>query len=53
LIKTAGYEVAAFTVNDPEHAVELFGSGIDCVISDDPERMLSAYQDSRKAPTAK
>jgi glycerophosphoryl diester phosphodiesterase len=53
LIKTAGYEVAAFTVNDPERAVELFGSGIDCVISDDPERMLSAYQDSRKAPTAK
>ncbi len=53
LIRNAGYQVAAFTVNEPEQAAELFGSGVDCVISDAPERLLGIYEESRKAPKAK
>lgn len=53
LIRNAGYQVVAFTVNEPEQAAELFGSGVDCVISDAPERLLGIYEESRKAPKAK
>ena len=48
LVRNAGYQVAAFTVSDPGRAAELFGSGIDCVVSDDPEKILRAYQKSRR-----
>ena len=48
LVKHAGYQVAAFTVNDPARAAELFGSGIDCVITDDPEKIVRAFEKSRR-----
>ena len=41
-IKTAGYELAAYTVNDPVEARELAGWGVDCMISDDPALIAAA-----------
>jgi len=35
-IKTAGYRLACYTVNDPERAKILRAWGVDCLITDDP-----------------
>jgi glycerophosphoryl diester phosphodiesterase len=50
LIHDAGCQVAAFTVNDKRPAKALYEAGVDCVISDAPERVLAAYQESRAKP---
>ncbi len=41
-IKEAGFNVAAFTVNDPEQARELISWGVDCIITDAPQRIAAA-----------
>ncbi len=41
-VKTAGYQVAAFTVNRPARARELIESKVDCIITDQPDRIISA-----------
>ena len=41
-IKRAGYGLAAFTVNDPKKARRLVSWGVDCIISDVPDLILSA-----------
>lgn len=50
LIHDAGCQVAAFTVNDKRPAKALYEAGVDCVISDAPERALAAYAESRAKP---
>ena len=37
-IKAAGYRVAVYTENDPQHAMTLLGWGVDTVITDRPDR---------------
>jgi glycerophosphoryl diester phosphodiesterase len=37
-------------VNDKRPAKALYEAGVDCVISDAPERVLAAYQESRAKP---
>lgn len=37
--KAGGRPLAAFTVNDPRRARELYRRGVDCIISDAPERI--------------
>ncbi len=39
-IKQAGLALAAFTVNDPGRAAELYGWGVDCIITDRPDAIL-------------
>jgi len=41
-IKAAGYGLAAFTINDPAEARGLVARGVDCLISDYPDRILRA-----------
>ena len=41
-IKRAGYQVAAFTVNQKRRARELIACQVDCLISDAPDRIASA-----------
>ncbi len=41
-VKQAGYHVAAFTVNQKRRARELVDRGVDCVISDAPDRIATA-----------
>jgi glycerophosphoryl diester phosphodiesterase len=41
-VKQAGYLVAAFTVNDKRRARELVGRGVDCLITDAPDRIAAA-----------
>ncbi len=41
-VKQAGYQVAAFTVNEGRRARELVGRGVDCVITDAPDRIAAA-----------
>lgn len=36
-VRGCGLQVAAYTVNDPGRAYELFGWGVDCVITDRPD----------------
>ena len=36
-VKRAGYQFAAFTVNDPKKAQRLIGFGVDCIITDRPD----------------
>jgi glycerophosphoryl diester phosphodiesterase len=38
----AGFLLAAYTVNDPRRALELFGWGVDSVFSDVPDTILAA-----------
>jgi glycerophosphoryl diester phosphodiesterase len=40
-IKCAGYQVAAFTVNQKRRARELIACEVDCLISDAPDRIAS------------
>jgi len=39
-VKGAGYPLFVYTVNHPRRAEELFGWGVDGVISDVPDRIL-------------
>lgn len=41
-VKAAGYGLAAFTVNDPAEARALVARGVDCLISDYPDRIAAA-----------
>lgn len=43
-IKSAGYGVAAFTVNRPAHARALVARGVDSIITDWPDRIRSALR---------
>ncbi len=36
-IKRAGYQLAAFTINDPKQAKHLAALGVDCIITDRPD----------------
>lgn len=40
-IKHAGYLLGVYTINEPAVARALFGMGVDCVITDAPDRILS------------
>ena len=51
-VKTAGYPLLAYTVNHPSRAEELFAWGVDGVVSDAPDAILSALEaGTRSAPT--
>jgi glycerophosphoryl diester phosphodiesterase len=39
-IRSAGYALAAYTVNDPARAVELFDWGVQCIITDCPDLII-------------
>ncbi len=41
-IKRAGYQLAAFTVNDPKKARRLIRFGVDCIITDRPDVIAEA-----------
>ena len=43
-IKKAGFSLAAFTVNDPDQARELVSWGVDCIITDDPDKITKALK---------
>lgn len=51
LIKSSGRQVATFTVNDPRRALELYESGVDCIITDTPERIAPAFEKSQARPS--
>jgi glycerophosphoryl diester phosphodiesterase len=40
-VRTAGYAVLAYTVNDPDRARELWRWGVASVFTDDPQRLLA------------
>lgn len=42
-VKAAGYQIACYTVNNPERAAELSGGVVDCLISDCPDRIAAAF----------
>lgn len=39
-IREAGYRLAVYTINEPAHAHRLFQWGVDCVITDRPDRIF-------------
>ncbi len=41
-VKRAGYQIAAFTVNDPKKAQRLIRFGVDCIITDRPDIIAEA-----------
>jgi len=41
-VKRAGYQLAAFTVNDPKKAQRLIRFGVDCIITDRPDVIAEA-----------
>ena len=41
--KDAGYQVAVFTVNRTRRARALVGNGVDCLITDAPDRIIAAF----------
>ncbi len=41
-IKRAGYQLAAFTINDPKQAKRLAALGVDCIITDRPDLIAKA-----------
>jgi glycerophosphoryl diester phosphodiesterase len=47
-VKAAGFQLASFTVNDPEKARELWSWGVDSLFTDRPDLLLAA----RQGPTA-
>jgi glycerophosphoryl diester phosphodiesterase len=54
-IRAAGYQVAAYTVNDPARARLLFASGVSSVFSDMPDMILpacAARDSTRPLPSA-
>ncbi|MGE0119804.1 MAG: glycerophosphodiester phosphodiesterase family protein [Dongiaceae bacterium] len=42
-IRRAGYELAVYTVNDPQRAVELAAWGAQCFITDRPDLIIDAF----------
>lgn len=48
-IRDAGYQLAAFTVNDPTRARQLYSWGVTSVFSDVPDIILAAVAGSRPA----
>lgn len=40
-VREAGLHLVVYTVNDPQRAAELFAWGVDCVITDHPERIVA------------
>lgn len=48
-VKQAGYLVAAFTVNDGRRARELTRRGVDCLITDAPDRIEAAIDAMEKS----
>ncbi|MDT3672857.1 MAG: glycerophosphodiester phosphodiesterase [Aromatoleum sp.] len=51
-VRACGLRVAAYTVNDPCRAYELFGWGVDCVITDRPDIVQSRDSDHTGPPSA-
>jgi glycerophosphoryl diester phosphodiesterase len=43
-VKRAGYQLAAFTVNDPKRARRLIRYGVDCIITDRPDVIAEAVE---------
>ena len=43
-LRAQGFRVLSFTVNEPERATDLFGWGVESVITDDPGRLSVALQ---------
>ncbi len=43
-IKRAGYQLAAFTINDPKQAKRLAALGVDCIITDRPDMIAKALR---------
>ena len=41
-VKSAGFGLAVYTVNDPARAARLLGAGVDAVITDRPDRLVRA-----------
>jgi glycerophosphoryl diester phosphodiesterase len=41
-VKRAGYQLAAFTINDPKRARRLIALGVDCIITDRPDVIAKA-----------
>jgi len=41
-VKRAGYQLAAFTINDPNRARRLIRLGVDCIITDRPDIIAAA-----------
>ncbi len=41
-VKRAGYQLAAFTINDPKQAKRLAALGVDCIITDRPDVIAAA-----------
>lgn len=41
MVKDAGLALAAYTVNEPDHARKLFSLGVDAVFTDDPQGLLA------------
>ena len=50
-IRAAGYQLAAYTVNDPARARLLYGWGVTSVFSDVPDIILKLTEDRGMAPT--
>ncbi len=48
-IKAAGYQLAAYTVNDAGRAARLLEMGLDCLISDDPPALAEVCGASKAA----
>lgn len=48
--KLQGRRVHTWTVNEPERAIELARLGVDCLISDNPGRLLGALGSAARAP---
>jgi glycerophosphoryl diester phosphodiesterase len=46
-IQAAGYKILAFTINDPDLALQLFAQGLDAVFSDYPKQIQMAIDCSR------
>ena len=43
-VKQAGYQLAAFTINDPRRARRLVRLGVDCLITDRPDAIAQALE---------
>lgn len=44
-IKARGLAMACYTVNDPEEARRLYGLGVDCMITDNPRKILPVAEE--------
>lgn len=48
-IKAAGYRVLAYTVNEPSQAQRLFQWGVDCIVTDRPDRVFEPVASAGRA----